>query len=218
MCRGGGASSTTPASRRAVLEWSYKGQGTLEDPYVVDFLPDDTRNPFLFPAWYKWSITVFKAIAVLAVAFVSTAYSSAVGEIVDEFHITSPELAISGISLFVLGFAVGPVFWAPLGEMYGRQITFFISYAALTALNAGTCASKNIGTIAVLRFLAGAFGSSPLTNSGGVIADMFDAKDRGFAGALFAMAPACSPCARRGRSGSRSSALASRCPCNNRKV
>lgn len=93
----------------AVLEWSYKGQGTPEDPYVVDFLPDDKRNPFLFPAWYKWSITVFKAIAVLAVAFVSTAYSSAVGEIVDEFHITSPELALSGISLFVLGFAVGYV-------------------------------------------------------------------------------------------------------------
>ncbi|KAH8167420.1 hypothetical protein CIB48_g798 [Xylaria polymorpha] len=158
----------------AVLAWKYKGQGTPEDPYVVDFLPDDKRNPFLFPAWYKWSITVFKAIAVLAVAFVSTAYSSAVGDIVDEFHITSPELAISG-------------------EMYGRQITFFISYAALTALNAGTCAAKDITTLAVLRFFAGAFGSSPLTNSGGVIADMFDAKDRGFAGALFAMAPFLGP-------------------------
>lgn len=93
----------------AVLAYAYKGAGTAEDPYVVDFLPDDQRNPFLFPAWYKWTITVFKAIAVLAVAFVSTAYSSAVGEIVDEFHITSPELAISGISLFVLGFAVGYV-------------------------------------------------------------------------------------------------------------
>ncbi|KAI0976312.1 major facilitator superfamily transporter [Xylaria arbuscula] len=177
----------------AVLEWKYKGQGTPEDPYVVDFLPDDKRNPFLFPAWYKWTITAFKATAVLAVAFVSTAYSAAVGEIIDEFHIKSPELAISGISLFVLGFAVGPVFWAPLGEMYGRQITFFISYAALTALNAGTAAANSISSIAVLRFLAGAFGSSPLTNSGGVIADMFDAKERGFAGALFAMAPFLGP-------------------------
>jgi hypothetical protein len=95
--------SITPA----VLAWKYSGQGTPESPYVVDFLPDDKRNPFLFPTWYKWTITVFKAIAVLAVAFVSTAYSAAVGEIIDEFHIRSPELAISGISLFVLGFAVG---------------------------------------------------------------------------------------------------------------
>ncbi|KAI8628603.1 major facilitator superfamily transporter [Xylariaceae sp. FL1651] len=181
--------SITPA----VLEWKYKGQGTPEAPFVVDFLPDDKRNPFLFPAWYKWSITALKAIAVLAVAFVSTAYSAAIGEIVDEFHITSPEIAISGISFFVLGFAIGPIFWAPLGEMYGRQITFFVSYAALTALNAATCGAQNVATLAVLRFLAGAFGSSPLTNSGGVIADMFDAKDRGFAGALFALAPFLGP-------------------------
>ncbi|KAI2638276.1 major facilitator superfamily transporter [Xylaria nigripes] len=181
--------SITPA----VLAWRYMGQGTPDDPFVVDFLPDDKRNPFLFPAWYKWSITLLKAIAVLAVAFVSTAYSAAVGEIVHDFHISSPEIAIAGISLFVLGFAIGPVFWAPLGEMYGRQIIFFVSYASLTALNAGTCAAKNVTTIAVLRFFAGAFGSSPLTNSGGVIADMFDAKDRGFAGALFAMAPFLGP-------------------------
>lgn len=60
-------------------------------------------------------------------------------------------------------------------------------------MNAGTCAAKDITTLAVLRFFAGAFGSSPLTNSGGVIADMFDAKDRGFAGALFAMAPFLGP-------------------------
>ncbi|KAI0166609.1 major facilitator superfamily domain-containing protein [Xylariaceae sp. FL1272] len=180
--------SITPA----VLEWRYKGQGTPEDPYVVDFIPNDNRNALLFPAWKKWSITVFKAIAVLAVAFVSTAYSSSLGSIIDEFEI-SPELALSGVSLFVLGFAIGPLFWAPLGEMYGRQVTFFISYAFLTFFNGVTIASKNIGTIAVLRFFAGAFGSSPLTNSGGVIADMFLPKDRGFATALFATAPFLGP-------------------------
>jgi len=39
--------------------------------------------------------------------------------------------------------------------------------------NAGVAGSQNIETLVVLRFLAGAFGSSPLTNTGGVIADMF---------------------------------------------
>lgn len=46
----------------------------------------------------------------------------------------------------------------------------------------------------ILRFFAGAFGSSPLTNSGGVIADMFHANDRGLAMALFAAAPFLGPC------------------------
>lgn len=47
---------------------------------------------------------------------------------------------------------------------------------ALTAFNAGAAGAQNIETLIILRFFAGAFGSSPLTNSGGVIADMFNAK------------------------------------------
>lgn len=63
----------------------------------------------------------------------------------------------------------------------------------LTVFNAGAAGSKNIQTLIVLRFLAGAFGSSPLTNAGGVIADMFPASHRGLATSLFAAAPFLGP-------------------------
>ncbi|KAI1504251.1 major facilitator superfamily transporter [Biscogniauxia marginata] len=176
----------------AVLEWKYRGAGTEEDPFVVDFLPDDPKNPMKFPTWKKWFITILQAIAVLAVAFVSTAYSGGISYVIKEFKIDS-EIAILGISLFVTGFALGPLMWAPLSEMYGRQLMFFLSYMALTAFNAGAAASPNIQTLIVLRFFAGTFGSSPLTNSGGVIADMFSAQDRGLATAIFATAPFLGP-------------------------
>jgi MFS family permease len=55
------------------------------------------------------------------------------------------------------------------------------------------CGSKNAWTLIILRFLAGSFGSSPLTNAGGVIADMFPAKQRGMAMSLFASAPFLGP-------------------------
>lgn len=64
---------------------------------------------------------------------------------------------------------------------------------ALTAFNAGAAGAKNIETLVILRFFAGAFGSSPLTNSGGVIADMFSASERGLATAVFATAPFLGP-------------------------
>lgn len=73
--------------------------------------------------------------------------------------------------------------------MLGRQLLFTITYCALTAFNCGAAGSKNIWTLIILRFFAGSFGSSPLTNAGGVIADMFPAKDRGIAMSLFAAAP-----------------------------
>ena len=102
-------------------------------------------------------------------------------------------MATLGVSLFVLGFAVGPLIWAPLSEMYGRQLVFAISYGAFTAFNAATTGSKNIQTLLVLRFFAGSFGSSPLTNAGGQIADIFNASERGMAMGLFALAPFLGP-------------------------
>lgn len=103
------------------------------------------------------------------------------------------EVATLGISLFVLGFAIGPLLWAPMSELYGRQLLFFGTYAMLTAFNAGAAGSKNIQTLLILRFFAGAFGSSPLTNAGGVIADMFPASERGLAMSIFAAAPFLGP-------------------------
>lgn len=73
--------------------------------------------------------------------------------------------------------------------MLGRQLLFAGTYCALTAFNCGAAGSQNIQTLIILRFFAGAFGSSPLTNAGGVIADMFPAKERGIAMSMFASAP-----------------------------
>ena len=175
-----------------VAAYHYKGAGTESDPYLVEFIPHDPRNPMEFPQWKKWFITLTVAIATLAVAFVSSAYSGAVAQILVEFH-SSEEVGTLGISLFVLGFAIGPLLWAPFSELYGRQILFIGTYAALTAFNAGAAGANSMATLIVLRFLAGAFGSSPLTNAGGVIADMFHADQRGLGMSVFAAAPFLGP-------------------------
>ncbi|KAI4203534.1 MAG: hypothetical protein LQ350_001723 [Teloschistes chrysophthalmus] len=122
----------------------------------------------------KWTITMLAAFVTLAVAFVSSAYSGGIPEIVKEFH-TSEEVATLGIAL------------------YGRQIVLSGTYGIFTAFNAGVAGSQNIETLIILRFFAGAFGSSALTNSGGVIADLFPASQRGLALAVFACAPFTGP-------------------------
>ncbi|KAK4547377.1 MFS siderochrome iron transporter 1 [Oleoguttula mirabilis] len=161
-----------------VENWDYAGSGTEEDPYVVTWIDHDPRNPMLYGKVKKWSLTMLVAIATLAVAFVSSAYSGGADQVIAEF----------GCS-----FAVGPLLWAPLSEIFGRQVLYVTTYGVLTAFNAGAAGSNNIATLIVLRFFAGAFGSSPLTNAGGVIADMFSAKERGLAMSLFAAAPFMGP-------------------------
>jgi multidrug resistance protein len=176
----------------AVLDYPYRGSGTDKDPYLVEFIHHDPRNPTTFPHWKKWGITIVMAIATLAVAFVSSAYSGGVRQILLEFN-ASQEVGTLGISLFVLGFAIGPLLWAPLSELYGRQVLFIGTYTVLTIFNAGAAGANNMAALVAMRMVAGLFGSSPLTNAGGVIADLFTAEERGLATSLFASAPFLGP-------------------------
>jgi multidrug resistance protein len=175
-----------------VESFPYPGSGTEEDPYLVSWIPNDPRNPMLFSEFTKWFITLLIALITMAVALVSSAYSGGVNQITVAFGI-GDEVATLGISLFVMGFAIGPLLWAPMSEMFGRQILFTATYALLTAFNAACAGAQNSWSLIILRFFAGAFGSSPLTNAGGVIADMFPAAQRGLAMSFFAAAPFLGP-------------------------
>lgn len=194
-----------------VETFPYAGAGTEENPFVVTWIPEDPGNPLTWTTTRKWIVASIVAVETLSMAFASSAYSgmafpstTALSQILiylpgtirelatDLTH--STELITAGISLFVLGFALGPLCWAPLSEVFGRQILFVISFAGFTAFNLGCMGAQNIGQLLVLRFFAGAFGSSPLTNAGGVIADVFNVSERGLAMALFSLAPSLGPC------------------------
>ncbi|ETN43997.1 uncharacterized protein HMPREF1541_10862 [Cyphellophora europaea CBS 101466] len=178
---------------REVETHQYDGSGTKEDPYVVTWTPNDAGNPMTWSKGFKWIVTTIAAFECLAMAFTSSVYSGTIRELRADLT-TSTDLLTAGLSLYVLGFAVGPLLWAPLSELYGRQIIFLISFTGFTAFNAGCIAAQNIGQLLVLRFFAGAFGSSPLTNAGGVIADIFNVSERGLAMAIFSLAPSMGPC------------------------
>ncbi|KAF1956055.1 benomyl/methotrexate resistance protein [Byssothecium circinans] len=175
-----------------IVKWQYEGSGTEEDPYVVEWIENDPRNPMTWGKTKKWICTFCMAFATLTVSFCSSAFSGGIQQIIREFE-ASQEVVTLGISLFVLGFALGPLLWAPFSELYGRQKIFFVSFLAFVVFNAGAAGSKNIRTLLILRFFAGAFGSSPLTNAGGVVADLFAARDRGLAMSIFSVAPFMGP-------------------------
>ncbi|OCK82622.1 MFS general substrate transporter [Lepidopterella palustris CBS 459.81] len=176
----------------AIRNWNYDGQGTEDDPYVVEWIENDPRNPMRWPNAKKWTSSLVMAGATLAVSFCSSAFSGGIFQLMFEFN-SSQEVATLGLSLFVLGFALGPLLWAPLSELYGRQVVFIATFTAFVAFNAGCAGSQNMATVLICRFFAGSFGSSPLTNAGGVVADLFNAKERGLAMGMFSLAPFMGP-------------------------
>ena len=105
----------------------------------------------------------------------------------------SREVATLTISLFVAGYCVGPLLWGPLSEKWGRRPIFIISFFIYTGFQVGCALSKNTGSILIFRFLGGCFAAAPLTNSGGLIADIWDLDHRGQAMSLFGLAPFAGP-------------------------
>lgn len=103
------------------------------------------------------------------------------------------EVAVLTISLFVAGYCVGPILWGPLSESYGRRPVFIGTFFVYTCFQVGCALSKNTASILVFRFLGGTFAAAPLTNSGALLADIWDGDNRGRAMSLFALAPFVGP-------------------------
>ena len=57
-----------------VLAHTYTGAGTINNPFIVTWIPNDPGNPMSFSNVRKWFNTFITAISALAVAFSSTAY------------------------------------------------------------------------------------------------------------------------------------------------
>lgn len=170
----------------------YRGEGTDEKPYIVEFQHNDGLNPKEFSTPRKWFVVSIVTVSVLAVTMTSSAYSASAEQIERELHASS-ELFAAGIALYVLGFAVGPALWAPLSELYGRYIFYATTLGVMTAFTGATAGSRNIASVLVFRFLTGTFGASPLTNAGGVISDMFSLQNIGLPMMFFGTAPFLGP-------------------------
>ncbi|KAJ5653215.1 Major facilitator superfamily domaingeneral substrate transporter [Penicillium lividum] len=170
----------------------YEGQGTEEDPFIVEFQKDDPGNPMNWGSFRKWSITFIATISVFAITLTSSAYSASSVEIFEDFDI-STEVFTLGLSLFVLGFAIGPALWGPLSELYGRQKIWVITHVGMVVFLGGSAGSRNVATLLILRLIAGTFGASPLVNSGGTITDLFLPAQRGLALTVYCVAPFLGP-------------------------
>jgi DHA1 family multidrug resistance protein-like MFS transporter len=78
-----------------------------------------------------------------------------------------------------VGYVTGPLIWAPGSEFIGRRPIFIGTFVVVVLFQIGEGLAKNIETLLICRFLSGVFAASPITNAGGVIADIWDPAGRG---------------------------------------
>ncbi|KAL1700521.1 major facilitator superfamily domain-containing protein [Schizophyllum commune] len=162
-----------------------KVQPPAEDPNRVAWDgPDDQLNPQNWTETRRWLITLVCSLMTVNVTFASSAPTSATLAIAMDFKV-SREVAYLITTMFLLGYAIGPLFWGPGSELVGRRPIFVVAMVCYTLFILGQALAPNIQTLLVTRFFSGFFAVAPLTNCGGVIADIWSAAIRGKAVSLF---------------------------------
>lgn len=124
----------------------------------------------------------------------SAIYSASILGVMAEFNV-SEVAATLGLTLFVAGYAVGPMLWAPMSEIpqFGRNPVYILTLVAFVALQVPTALASNFGMLLGFRFLTGFVGSPSLATGGASIADMYNAKTRTYGIALWGVGAVCGP-------------------------
>lgn len=179
--------------------------GTIKGPVVIDptagkeiayklvtFVPDDPENPKNWSKAYKWYVTMIVAITCFVVAFASSVVTADLIGVEETFNV-SEEVALLTITVFVVGFGVGPVIFAPLSEIYGRRVIYGSTLLLAVIFIIPEAVSKNIATLIVCRAIDGIAFSAPMTLVGGTLADLWRNEERGVPMAAFSAAPFIGP-------------------------
>ncbi|RKU41272.1 hypothetical protein DL546_000018 [Coniochaeta pulveracea] len=154
---------------------------------------EDEANPYNWPTWRK----VLNCGLISALTFItplgSSIFAPGVPQLMRDFRSSNELLAAFVVSVYVLGFAAGPMLIAPLSEIYGRNPIYHICNFCFIGFLVGCALAPSLDALIVFRFLSGVFGSCPLTNGGGSIADMMVQEKRGAAMAVFSIGPLLGP-------------------------
>lgn len=158
------------------------------DPNIVDWDgPDDPANPQNWPAGKKWGIIAALGACTLITPLASSFFAPGVPQVLRAFNETSNIMASFVVSVYILGFAIGPLIIAPMSELYGRMHLYNICNVLFVVFNICCAVSNSMGMLVAFRFFAGCAGAAPLTIGGGTIADMFPPQQRAGAMAIWAV-------------------------------
>lgn len=168
---------------------SSRPQARIDDSRTQPPPPDppDLKNyesPFLWSERRKSLMTWLSCIVTLFVAYNAAAYTSGVDQMMAEWNI-SRVAALVGVTTFTAGFGVAPMFLAPFSEINGRRPVFVATGLLWVVFQIVCGVTPTFAGMLICRFLAGCASSTFSTMVGGVVSDIYHAKDRNTAMTLF---------------------------------
>lgn len=175
-------------------EWKYPVDEKLH-LRIVEFIPGDKGNPKNLSKGIRWAYTALLGSICFVVALGSAIVTGDMTGPMEYFGVSMEVIILSSVTVFVIGFGVGPCVFAPLSEEIGRRPVYICTLFLAFIFIIPCAVAKNIATLLVCRLIDGIAFSAPMTLIGGSLADIWDDEERGAAMAIFSAAPFLGPVA-----------------------
>ncbi|ONH65395.1 Multidrug resistance protein 1 [Cyberlindnera fabianii] len=150
-------------------------ESTQSDPILLTFEgPDDPYHPHSWPWWVKLIVGLGTSANSSLVYIAAVAFMPAKSYLMEEFNI-GETAAVLPLSLFVYGYAIGPMVFSPLSEhpVIGRNFFYASTLFACCLVQIGSALVHNFAGLCILRFISGFLISPVLATGGASYADMF---------------------------------------------
>lgn len=123
-------------------------KGKPQNYILIDYREHDPDHPRNWSLAKKCFVTFQISLLTFSIYIGSAIYSSGLEDITQHFGV-SQTVAILGLTLYVIGYGLGPMVWAPLSEipMIGRSPVYILTLVVFVFFNFGVVYAKNIGMV-----------------------------------------------------------------------
>lgn len=134
----------------------------MAEGIVGCYSQNDPEMPLNFAKTKKWCLVAMVASMTLVSPFASSILSPGINQLSRDFDNKNSTVRDITVSIYLLGYVVGPLFLAPLSETYGRKMVLDLSNAFFCVWQIGCALAPSIQCLIVFRFLCGVGGAGCL--------------------------------------------------------
>ncbi|EPX70746.1 spermine family transmembrane transporter Caf5 [Schizosaccharomyces octosporus yFS286] len=152
-----------------------KEEDTDEKDIIVSWNGEkDPENPKNWPLAVKSLVTLQICLLTFSVYIGSAIFTPGEFEMMQVMHVGQVPITL-GLTMFVCGYAVGPLLFSPLSELpqVGRLRIYLGTLLVFICLQIPTALGNGLGVLLPMRFFAGFFGSPALATGGATLADIW---------------------------------------------
>ncbi|CAK7898518.1 multidrug resistance protein 1 [[Candida] anglica] len=155
---------------------------------------DDPENPYNWPVYQKVFFIFEIAFLTTSVYMGAGIYTPGIDELMSDWGL-SRVMATLPLTLFVIGYGIGPMVLSPFSEnvTIGRTSIYIITLFIFFILQIPTALAPNIASLCVLRLIGGFFASAALATGGASVGDVLSLPYVPIGLAMWSIGTVCGP-------------------------